>query len=53
LGVDISEKRLHNLFTNPFYYGLITSKMLPGEVIEGRHESMVTRDLFLQANNIR
>ena len=53
LGVDISEKRLHNLFTNPFYCGLITSKMLPGEVIEGRHEPLVTRDLFLQVNNIR
>jgi site-specific DNA recombinase len=53
LGVNISEKRLNNLFTNPFYCGLISSKMLPGQIIEGRHEALVSRDLFLLVNNIR
>ncbi len=53
LGVEISEKRLNNLFSNPFYCGLITSKMIPGQVIEGNHEPLITKDLFLQVNNIR
>ncbi|QGY45859.1 resolvase [Maribellus comscasis] len=53
LGVEISEKRLINLFLNPFYCGLITSKMLPGQVIEGRHESLISKELFLAVHNIR
>jgi site-specific DNA recombinase len=53
LGVDISEKRLVNLFLNPFYCGLITSKMLPGQVIEGRHEPLISKELFLAVHNIR
>lgn len=53
LGVDISEKRLNTLFLNPFYCGLITSKMLPGQVIEGRHEPLISRELFLAVHDIR
>ena len=53
MGVDISEKRLNNLFLNPFYCGLITSKMLPGQVIEGRHEPLISRELFLAVHHIR
>ena len=53
IGVNISEKRLNNLFSNPFYCGLITSKMLPGQVIQGRHEPLVSKELFLIVHNIR
>ena len=53
MGVDISEKRLNTLFLNPFYCGLITSKMLPGQVIEGRHEPLISRELFLAVHDIR
>ena len=53
LGVDISEKRLNTLFLNPFYCGLITSKMLPGQVIEGRHEPLISKELFLAVHDIR
>ena len=53
LGVDISEKRLNTLFLNPFYCGLITSKMLPGQIIEGRHEPLISRELFLAVHDIR
>ncbi len=53
MGVDITEKRLNNLFLNPFYCGLITSKLIPGQIIEGRHESLISRELFLAVHNIR
>ncbi len=53
MGVDISDKRLNNLFLNPFYCGLIVSKMLPGQVIEGKHEPMISKELFLKVHNIR
>ncbi len=52
MGVNFPDKRLNELFRNPFYCGLITNKMMPGEVIEGHHEAMVSKDLFLMANQI-
>lgn len=52
LGLKIDERRLANMFNNPFYCGLIVSKMLPNEIIEGNHEPMISRELFLKANNI-
>ena len=53
MGVDITEKRLNNLFLNPFYCGLIISKLIPGQIIEGKHEPLISRDLFLAVHNIR
>ncbi|GET24354.1 serine type site-specific recombinase [Prolixibacter sp. NT017] len=53
MGVDMSEKRLNTLFLNTFYCGLITSKMLPGQIIEGKHEPLISRELFLAVHNIR
>ncbi len=53
MGVPISDKRLNNLFLNPFYCGLITSSLLPEQVIEGRHQSMISKELFLAVHKIR
>ncbi len=53
MGVEINEKRINNLFSNPFYCGLIVSKMLPGQVIEGKHEALISKELFLAVHNIR
>ncbi len=53
LGVNLHDKRLNEIFSNPFYCGIITSGMIPGQVIEGKHEAMVTRELFLTVNGIR
>ncbi len=33
--------------------GLIVSKMIPGQVIEGKHEPLISRELFLMVHNIR
>jgi len=53
IGVNISDKRLTGLFTNPFYCGLITSKMIPGQIFQGHHEPLVSKKLFLLVNQIR
>ncbi len=53
LGVNINDKRLNVLFLNPFYCGLIVSKMIPGQIIEGRHEPLISKELFLAVHNIR
>ena len=53
LGANINERRLNDIFLNPFYCGLITSKIAPGQVFEGKHEPLVSKELFLAVNNIR
>ena len=43
LGLKINEKRIHEIFRNPFYCGILVTKMLPGEIIEGRHKGRFCR----------
>src|SRR5690606_37831983 len=43
MGMDIDKRRLGEIFANPYYCGLIVSKMIPEEVIEGKHEPTVSR----------
>lgn len=52
LGLKLDERRLGEMFANPFYCGLITSSLLPGKVFEGKHEPLVSRDIFLRVNNV-
>ncbi len=51
LGFKITDKRLSTIFQNPFYCGIITSGILPGEVFEGKHEQLIDRATFLRVNN--
>jgi site-specific DNA recombinase len=51
LGVKINEKRIHEIFKNPFYCGILVCKMLPGEIIKGKHKSIVSRKDFLKINS--
>jgi site-specific DNA recombinase len=53
MGINFPDKRLNELFSNPFYCGLLTSKMIPGQVIQGHHEAMVSKELFLEVNSVR
>ncbi|MCD6011787.1 MAG: resolvase domain protein [Flavipsychrobacter sp.] len=51
-GLKIRDQRMSEFFRNPFYCGLIVHKALEGKVIEGNHEKMVSRELFLEANGV-
>jgi site-specific DNA recombinase len=51
LGFKINDKRLHDIFKNPFYCGVIITKMLPGEVIEGKHEPIISKENFLKIHS--
>jgi site-specific DNA recombinase len=50
LGVNIRLQKLSAMWRNPFYCGFITNKLLDGELIEGHHEQLVSRDIFLRIN---
>jgi site-specific DNA recombinase len=51
-GMRINEKRLHDIFKNPFYCGILVSKMLPGEISLGNHKPIVSKEDFLKINSI-
>ena len=52
LGGNFPDKHLNHYLSNPFYCGLITSKLLPGQVFEGKHEPLISKEVFLLANNV-
>ncbi|PRY11907.1 DNA invertase Pin-like site-specific DNA recombinase [Pontibacter ummariensis] len=53
-GLSLYNQTLTKIFRNPFYCGLITHGLLEeGEVIEGRHEPLISRDLFLRVNGLQ
>ena len=43
LGVNINERRLGEVFKNPYYCGILTTKLLPGEVHEGKHKPLISQ----------
>lgn len=51
-GFNISDKRLTSIFQNPFYCGIIASKMLPGQVFQGKHEPIIDQQTFLEINGM-
>ena len=52
-GLKIYKQKLSQIFSNPFYCGLIANKMLNGKLVEGTHEKLISKDLFLKVNNVR
>ena len=52
LGMAINERRLSEVFKNPFYCGILISKMIPGEIIVGKHEPLVSKENFLKINSV-
>lgn len=49
-GLSIAPKRLTDYFRNPFYCGFVVSKMIPGEMIDGKHPPLVSKNTFLQVH---
>lgn len=51
-GLDYCLRRIGEILTNPFYCGKMVHKALEGEVVDGKHEKVVSEAVFLEANNI-
>ena len=49
-GFDIEAKRLSQYFANPFYCGYITSKMIPGEMVDGKHPPLISKNTFIKVH---
>ncbi len=48
----INEKRLSDIFRNPFYCGKIVNTLLEGGIVAGKHEAIVSPEDFLRVNEI-
>ncbi|MBT8308032.1 MAG: recombinase family protein [Maribacter sp.] len=51
-GLNINAKKLTDLFRNPFYCGLIVNSLIPGEVIQGKHEALISKKVFLKIHDL-
>jgi site-specific DNA recombinase len=51
-GLKVSLRNMAWIFSNPFYCGYITSCLLPGELITGKHPPLIDVDTFLVTNQI-
>ncbi len=53
MGLELNAYRLTRIFQNPFYCGYITNSLLDnGELIRGKHEPLISEEIFLAVNNI-
>jgi site-specific DNA recombinase len=50
-GLKMDRKRLTEIFRNPFYCGFISHNILDGEIVKGKHEPIISEEIFLQVNN--
>ena len=48
-----TEKHLNLIFKNPFYCGLLVHSVIPNEIIEGKHEPLISKETFLKVNDIK
>ena len=51
-GLKINHKHLTELFRNPFYCGYLSHNILNGEIVRGKHEPLITEEVFFQVNNM-
>ncbi len=51
-GLKVTAKKLSDYFRNPFYCGLVVSSHIPGEVVEGKHEGLVSKEMFLKIHQL-
>ncbi len=52
LGLKIEKSVISKIFKNPFYCGIVAHKMLEGKIVEGKHEKLISKELFMQINNM-
>ncbi len=51
-GWNVGHQRISDFLTNPFYCGMMVHNALEGDVIEGIQEKAVSKEVFLQVNDI-
>ncbi len=52
-GFTIYKQNLTRVLRNPIYCGLISHSLLQGKVVQGNHEPIISKEIFLKANGIQ
>lgn len=52
LGLDLPNSTMTRMMRNPFYCGIIVNKALEGEFVEGNHQPIISKTVFLEVNQI-
>lgn len=52
MGLFLVLPELTRIFRNPFYCGYITNNLLDGEIIKGKHEPLISEEVFLRVNGV-
>ena len=53
MGISIYKQKLSAILSNPFYCGLLCHGMLEGKIVEGTHEKLISKELFLRVNGLK
>lgn len=51
-GLDIPRNTMSRMLRSPIYCGLLAHNLLEGEVIQGKHEPIISPEVFLAVNGI-
>ncbi|CAG5082234.1 hypothetical protein CRYO30217_01848 [Parvicella tangerina] len=51
-GLKINEKTFSRVLRNPFYCGVLVSKLTPNKSYKGLHTPLISKSLFLKVNNV-
>jgi site-specific DNA recombinase len=52
MGLYLTPPQLSKIFRNVFYTGIITNNLLPGMLIQGKHEALISEEIFMKVNRI-
>ena len=52
MGMKLSRSSMSCILKNPFYCGIISNKLLEGKVVQGKHEKLISQELFLAVNEL-
>ncbi len=53
LGMKIINQSMSNIFKNPFYCGLMAHNLLEGKLVDGNHEKLISKEIFLKVNDLQ
>jgi site-specific DNA recombinase len=51
-GLDVPRNTMSRMLHNPLYCGLLAHNLLEGEVVQGRHQPIISHEVFLTVNGI-
>ncbi len=52
MGLSLTPPQLSKIFRNIFYAGWISNNLLAGELIKGKHEALISEEIFMKVNKL-